>query len=289
MTVPGSAVTLRHPLVRSAVYQAATAKDRRAAHLALAGALAASEDRERATWHRAKAADGPDATWSRRWTTWPGERRAAEASARPRTPTAVRRSCPRTLPRARGRRSPLPATPGRRGRRRARAHSWSLPAAASRTLSCWRTWTGCGRASRSTWGRPTTPTASSCVPSSGRSARPGTCPGDGVEQRPFALTTVATGRQPCRRHHGHHADATGRRAHAVSQAAAALHAQRRRPERSSWRCRCCTTPSTALDDAVTLQTSISWATSATRPCTWRGRDLRALLRSCCPPPGSAAM
>ena len=53
-------VSLRHPLVRSALYQAAGVVDRRWAHQALAEALAGSGNREREVWHRAHAAQGPD-------------------------------------------------------------------------------------------------------------------------------------------------------------------------------------------------------------------------------------
>jgi DNA-binding CsgD family transcriptional regulator len=59
LTVTGDVVAVRHPLVRSAVYQAATSFERRQAHQALADALR-DGDSDRATWHRAAAADGPD-------------------------------------------------------------------------------------------------------------------------------------------------------------------------------------------------------------------------------------
>jgi DNA-binding CsgD family transcriptional regulator len=47
----------RHPLIRSAVHQAATAAERRDAHAALAHALA--DEPDRAVWHRAAAESGP--------------------------------------------------------------------------------------------------------------------------------------------------------------------------------------------------------------------------------------
>jgi DNA-binding CsgD family transcriptional regulator len=56
----GSSISLRHPLVRSAIYQAAAGADRRGAHLALAESLAGSGHRDREVWHRAYAAEGPD-------------------------------------------------------------------------------------------------------------------------------------------------------------------------------------------------------------------------------------
>ncbi|WP_200949256.1 LuxR family transcriptional regulator [Phycicoccus sp. Soil748] len=60
LSVSSDTVTVRHPLVRSAVYQAATSFEQRQVHRALAQAVDA-DDPDRATWHRAAAADGPDA------------------------------------------------------------------------------------------------------------------------------------------------------------------------------------------------------------------------------------
>lgn len=55
LTITGSTVAVRHPLVRSAVYQAATSFEQRQVHRALADAVGA-DDPDRATWHRAAAA-----------------------------------------------------------------------------------------------------------------------------------------------------------------------------------------------------------------------------------------
>jgi DNA-binding CsgD family transcriptional regulator len=54
-------VRLRHPLVRSAVYAAATSSERRRVHAALADALEHTDDDDRWVWHRAAAVDRPDA------------------------------------------------------------------------------------------------------------------------------------------------------------------------------------------------------------------------------------
>ena len=54
----GQAIRFRHPLVRSAIYQAASLAQRHAAHAAFAELFA--DDPDRRGWHRAAAAVGPD-------------------------------------------------------------------------------------------------------------------------------------------------------------------------------------------------------------------------------------
>jgi hypothetical protein len=80
----GSRVPFRHPLARSAAYAAASNDDRRAAHLALAGATDREIDPDRRAWHLAVAAIGHDEETAAEL-----ERTASRAQARTGLPAAA--------------------------------------------------------------------------------------------------------------------------------------------------------------------------------------------------------
>ncbi|WP_431900429.1 ATP-binding protein [Nonomuraea sp. bgisy101] len=56
----GQRISFRHPLLRRAAYQSATAEQRRAVHRALAESTDPDTDPDRRAWHRAQATDGTD-------------------------------------------------------------------------------------------------------------------------------------------------------------------------------------------------------------------------------------
>lgn len=85
-------IIFAHPLVRSAVYQAAAVRARHQVHLALAGVADASGDRDGRAWHLAAAALEPDGPAVRELDAAADRARRRAATARPASPWNGRRS-----------------------------------------------------------------------------------------------------------------------------------------------------------------------------------------------------
>jgi len=81
--ITGTTITFRHPLVRSALYQAATLSERQRVHAALADALSGEENTDRRVWHQAMATltGDEEVAAALEASAWRAQLRAGHASA----------------------------------------------------------------------------------------------------------------------------------------------------------------------------------------------------------------
>jgi hypothetical protein len=93
--IDGAELWFRHPLVRSAIHQAASISQRRAAHAALAEVLSGQPDRS--IWHRAASVLAPMRRWRPSWRWRRSRRSTAEPSQWQSRRWSVQRSSP-TIP-----------------------------------------------------------------------------------------------------------------------------------------------------------------------------------------------
>lgn len=97
VAVDETGLRFRHPLVRTAIHQAASMSQRHAAHAALAAALAGQPDRS--VWHRAASLIGPDEEVASELEAAATRARRRRGSSSPSLRLSARRSSP-TRPRA---------------------------------------------------------------------------------------------------------------------------------------------------------------------------------------------
>jgi hypothetical protein len=155
LSIEGDTVRVRHPLVRSAVYQAATSLQRRQVHQTIADALSvASSDPDREAWHRAAAVDGGMKRSPRTSCGSARVRRTAAVTPAPPPRTNAPPSSVRTRSCARSDCLPPPAMRGRPAMRPERPRCPPGHASKPTIRCCAPTPTGSAAGSRSTSGHP---------------------------------------------------------------------------------------------------------------------------------------